>query len=117
MTWLSSQKELGVEATPNPRGLWRFTTKSSGSLVAPQKQDRRLGGQRRASVPRSFEAGNTQHDRGACVGRTRRPDGCAAIRWKISCVDQNAPVRACVVTPSIGALQSFFGGPIYRRSG
>jgi hypothetical protein len=36
----------------------------------------------------------TRHDLGACVGRTRRPNGCAAIRWRTSCVDQNARVRA-----------------------
>jgi hypothetical protein len=79
-----------------------------GYLVEPQNQDRRLGGRRwDLGVPRSFEVGDTRHDRGACVGRTRRPDGCAAVRWRTSCVDQIAPVRAWVVTPSVGVLWSF----------
>jgi hypothetical protein len=65
-----------------------------GYLVEPQNQDRRLGGWRRdPGAPRSFEAGDTRHDQGACIGRTRRPDGCAVIQWRNSCVDQNAYVR------------------------
>jgi hypothetical protein len=31
--WWSSQEELGVEVAPSPRGLRRFTTKTSGSLL------------------------------------------------------------------------------------
>jgi hypothetical protein len=39
------------------RGLRRFTTKSSGYLVEPQNQDRRLGRQRwDPGVSRSFDA-------------------------------------------------------------
>jgi hypothetical protein len=51
--------------------------------------------------------GDTQHNQGACVRRTQRPNGCAVVRWRTSCVDQNALVRACVVTPNVGALRSF----------
>jgi hypothetical protein len=59
-----------------------------GYLVDPQNQDRRLGGRRRdPGAPINFKAGDTQHDRGACVGRMRRPDGCAVVRWRTSCVD------------------------------
>jgi hypothetical protein len=66
-----------------------------GYLVEPQHQDRRLGRQRwDPGASRSFEAGDMRHDRGDCVGRTRRPDGCVAVRWRTSCVDQNAPVKA-----------------------
>jgi hypothetical protein len=66
-----------------------------GYLVEPQNQVRRLGRRRRdPAAPTSFEAGDMRHDRGACVGTTRRLDGCAAVRWRTSCVDQNAPVRA-----------------------
>jgi hypothetical protein len=51
-----------------------------GYLVEIRNQDRRLGGQRRdPGTPRNFNAGDTRHDRGAYVGRTRRPDGCVAI--------------------------------------
>jgi hypothetical protein len=59
------------------------------------------------STSRSFEAGDMRHDWGVCVGRTWRPDKYAAVRWRTSCVDQNAPVRAWVVTPSVGVLRSF----------
>jgi hypothetical protein len=82
-----------------------------GYLVEPQNQDQRLGGRRRdPGAPRNFEAGGTLHDRGACVGRMRRPDGCTAVRWRTSCVDQNSLVRAWVVTPSVGVLRSFREG-------
>jgi hypothetical protein len=37
----------------------------------------------------------------------RRPNGCAVVRWRTSCVDQKAPVRACVVTLSVGVIRSF----------
>jgi hypothetical protein len=71
-TWWSSQEDLGLEATPSMRGLRRFTTKTSGYLVEPQNQDRSLRGRRRdPGAPRSFEAGDTWRDYGACVGRTR----------------------------------------------
>ena len=30
-----------------------------------------------------------------------------SARWVYKRVDQNAPVRACVVTPTVGALRSF----------
>jgi hypothetical protein len=97
---------IGVEAAPSPRGLRRFTIKPSGYLVEPPNQDRRLDERRRdPSVSRSFEVGDTRHDRGACVGRTRRPDGCTAVRMKTSCVDQNVPVMACIVSPSVGELR------------
>jgi hypothetical protein len=87
-TWWSSQEELGVEATPSSRGLWRFTTKLSGSLVAPQSQDRRLGGRRQdPGVSISFKAGDTRRDRGACVGRTQS----AAKAWPL---DENIQVLA-----------------------
>jgi hypothetical protein len=77
-------------------------------MVEPQNHDRRLDGQRRdPGVPRSFEASGTWHDRGACVGKTRRSGGYATVRWRTSCGDKNAPVRACVVTPRVGTLQSF----------
>jgi hypothetical protein len=113
-TWRPSQEVLGVEGVPSLWGLRWFTTKLSGYLVEPQNQDRRLGGQRwDPSAPRSFEAGDRQHDRGACVRRTQRPDGCTAVRWRTSCVQQNAHVRA----PNVGVLRSFSGGHIYRRSG
>jgi hypothetical protein len=65
------------------------------------------GRRRDLSTLRSFEVGDTWYDRDACVGRTRKPDGCATVRWRNSCVDQNAPVSACVITPSAGALRSF----------
>jgi hypothetical protein len=79
-TWRPSQEDIGVEAAPSPRGLRRFTTKPSGYLVEPQNQDRRVGGRRwDPGTPRSFEAGDRRHDRGACVRRTRRPDGCAVV--------------------------------------
>jgi hypothetical protein len=40
------------------RGLRRFTRKTSGYLVEPQNQDRRLCGRRRdPGAPRSFDAG------------------------------------------------------------
>jgi hypothetical protein len=49
--------------------LQRFTTKPSGSLVAPQSQDWRLDGQRRdLGMPRSFEAGDMWRDRGLTSG-------------------------------------------------
>jgi hypothetical protein len=79
-----------------------------GHLVEPQNQDQRLGGRRwDPGAPRSFEAGDTRHDRGVCVGRMRRPDGCATVRWRTSCVDQNSPVRVCIVSPTVGAHRSF----------
>jgi hypothetical protein len=59
---------------------------------------------------RSFEEGDMRHNRGACVGRTQRPNGFTTVRWRTSCVDQKAPVRAWVVTPSVGALRSFLEG-------
>jgi hypothetical protein len=53
------------------RSLSRFTTKPPGSLVEPHSQDRRLDGRRwDLDLPRSFEAGDTWQDRGACVERT-----------------------------------------------
>jgi hypothetical protein len=41
-------------------------------LVEPQNKGQRLRGQRRdPGMPKSFNAGDTQRDRGASVGRTR----------------------------------------------
>jgi hypothetical protein len=74
---------IGMEAAPSPRGLQRFTTNRWG--LSRRRWD--------PGAPRSFEAGDTRHDRGACVGRTRRADGCAVVQWRTSCVDQNAPMR------------------------
>jgi hypothetical protein len=89
-----------------------------GYLVKPQNQDRRLGGRRRdPGTPIIYEAGDTRHDRVACIGRTRRPYGCAVVRWRTSCVDQNPPLRACVITPSAWGTSILSRGPIYRRRG
>jgi hypothetical protein len=120
--WFTPQNQLRAATTWWPSHEWDLAWRlhrvcgvydgspqnHQGYLVEPQNQDWRLGRRRRdPGVPRSFEAGDTRHDRGACVGRTRTPDGCAAVRWRTSCVDQNAPVRAWVVTPSVGVLRSF----------
>jgi signal transduction histidine kinase len=59
---------IGVEATQSPRGLRWFTTKSSGSLVEPQSQDRWLDGWRwDPGTSRYFEAEVTRQDRKACI--------------------------------------------------
>ena len=89
----------GLATKPSEDGFFVWASKPS-----PKAQRDRDGD---PGASRSFEAGDTRHDRGACVGRTRRPDGCAAVRWRTSCVDQNAPVRVCIVSPSVGALRSF----------
>jgi hypothetical protein len=59
---------IGVEAAPSSRGLRRFTTKSSGYLVEPQSQDRRLDGRRwDPGASRDFKAEDTCRDRKSCV--------------------------------------------------
>jgi hypothetical protein len=83
-------KRSGVEATLSSRGLRRFTTKPSGSLIAAQSQDRRISGRRwDPGAPRSFDAGDTQRDCVVCVGRTRTaakawpPDGNIQVLTKL----------------------------------
>jgi hypothetical protein len=59
-----------------------------GYLVEPQNKVWRFDRQRRdPGAPRNFEVGDTRHDQAACIGRMRMPDGCAAVRWRTSCVD------------------------------
>jgi hypothetical protein len=59
---------IAVETAPSPWGLQQFTTKSSGSLVEPQSQDKRLGGRKRdPGASRDFEAEDMPRDRKACV--------------------------------------------------
>jgi hypothetical protein len=63
---------IGVEVASSLQGLRWFITKSSGSLVEPQSQDRRLGRRRQdPGAPRDFEAENTCRDRKACVEAKR----------------------------------------------
>jgi hypothetical protein len=51
---------IDVEAAPSPRDLRWFTTKSLGSLIEPQSQDRRLGGLRwDLGTSRDFEVEDT----------------------------------------------------------
>jgi hypothetical protein len=38
-TWWPSEEELVMEAALSSQALWRFITKLSGSLVAPQSQE------------------------------------------------------------------------------
>jgi hypothetical protein len=59
---------IGVQAAPCLLGLRQFGTKPSGSLVEPQRQDRRIGGQRwDPGVSRDFEVEGTRRDRKSCV--------------------------------------------------
>jgi hypothetical protein len=76
---------LGVVSQAVYMGFGGLATKppEDGFLVwasKPSLKAQRDGdGDPRASG--SFGAGDTWHDRGACVWRTRRPDGCVVVRW------------------------------------
>jgi hypothetical protein len=76
--WVSAGRSAPTYWLDPPSLQSWFCGSPSGYLVEPQNQDWRLDGRRRdPDAPRSFDAGDTQPDRRACVGRTRT----AAKEW------------------------------------
>jgi hypothetical protein len=71
-SWLGADAGQWLTTEVCKWGLRRLTTKTSGYLVEPQNQDRRLGGQRwDPSTPRSFKVEDTHRDRKAYVKAKR----------------------------------------------
>jgi hypothetical protein len=77
----------------------RFATvhqRTSSSLVAPQSQDQRLGGQRLdPGAPISLEAGDTRRDHEACVGRKQDCSKGMAAHWEYPSFD-HISIKGCV---------------------
>jgi hypothetical protein len=116
LVWPQNQHEAGTMWRPSHEWDWRGGCTESTRFAAVHHKTvgvnwlnhkTMIGGSADEDGTRARREASKRATRGMIEMLARRPDGCAAVRWRTSCVDQNAPVRVCIVSLSVGALRSF----------